>query len=386
MMRILYLISARGHGRGGHFHSLNHISIEVSKRHEIKIVSIGPGYSDIIAQNHGFYKHISMTYLTLVPALWKIKRVINEIQPDIIHSFDVVSYNTLRLIISGKKVKLVINKCGGPNHVDFPYAKNLVVFSQENLDWFQQDVRFRDSRIYLIPNRVHMIKLDPAFQPIKRERGTFNFVRICRIGLDYKKSIEDSIRLMEYLQSNGFNQVRLTIIGIIEDQKLYQEIILWAKRRVRCIQFLTDPKYTWQASRMLYLADAVIGSGRGLMEASSLSLPVLTMDVSSQYPVLVTKESFPDAFKTNFSPRNSFSPQTLECNLRNIKRLLTDPNYFNSISGFSKEIFDEYFDIEKASKAYSHVYKSAIFGSHRIVTEIKDMIIGIAYFLKSLPK
>jgi len=381
-LKILFFISVRGHGKGGHFHSLNHISNYLGEINDVKIISIGTGYSNIIAQNPYFLKHFAFNGLNVFTLVAEIRKAIHEFNPDIFHFFDEYAYNILRLFINSRKKKIVVTKCGGPNPDSYPFVNNLVLFSKEDLDWFDSNPKFLNTRKYLIPNRVKPLKIDENNTPIAKDNNVFSFVRICRIGPKYKKSIDDSIRMMEYLHSQGLSYTRLFIIGVVENEQILSEI---KKNRLihdNTIILLTESKYTTEASKMLYLADAVIGTGRGLMESASLGKPLLTINANNGYPTLITNKNFDDAMRTNFSERNIFKSFKETDNLQNIKLLAQNKVFQEKLSIFSTEMFNEHFTIEKVQPAYMNIYNCAITGKRMILTDMPIILRTVKEFLK----
>lgn len=356
-MKILYFISVHGHGRGGHFHSLNHVVNNISLKHETGIISIGISESQIITNNKSFIKHINHNGINIIRLQRELKKIILDIKPDIIHFFDSNSYNICRPLIS-RQNKIVLNKCGGPNIKFYPFAKNLIVFSQENYDFFKNKKKYQNSQIYLISNRVQKIFLNPYVSNIKKNTDLFNFVRICRISEQYKKSILNSINLIKYLTKKGSSHTHLFIIGIIEDNFTFKEILKYSNK-IKNITFLTENEFTQEASKMLYLADAVIGTGRGFMEAASLQIPLLTLNSLDDYPVLIDQETYCDAFKTNFSERNKFHNFDKEKNLSKIIKMISDNEYRKQLSDFSYNIFSNYFDAELICEKYTEAYNQA---------------------------
>src|SRR5690554_1825731 len=107
---------------------------------------------------------------------------------------------------------------------------------------------------------------------------------------------------------------------------------------------ITDSKYTAKASDMLYLADAVIATGRGVMEAASLAKPILTPAKNADLPILVNQSNFKGFFDTNFSERNSVSDANLVTNISDIKKLVIDKEFYAKSSELSKDYFEEYFN------------------------------------------
>lgn len=358
-MRILFLISNMGHGTGGHFHSLDHISRCLAKSIDAKIIAIGPGNSPILRNNPIFAGHFNFNGLNFFKLQKKLKQFINQYQPDILHFFDAGVYNIVRVLIKTEEYKIVVNKCGGPNTKHYPYVKNLVIFSIENLEWFQNKSKYNRTNIYIIPNRVQTLMLDKTFQPVKKVTDQFVFMRICRIGAGYRKSIMDAINLIDVLKARNISNIKLYIVGVVEDINFYRTIESHPLVQEKLLVVMTNNLYTNEASKMLYLADAIIGTGRGLIEAASLGIPLLAINAMGDIPVLLTQNNFYNAFKTNFSERNIFENFSYEASLQNIISLIKDKNFYIDNSRFSKEMFDKYFNVEKAEEAYRNVYENA---------------------------
>ena len=153
--------------------------------------------------------------------------------------------------------------------------------------------------------------------------------------------------------------VKLIIIGCVEDDVAYEQLKLSIAQERLPVSFITDEKVTRKASDYLYLADAVVGTARSLMEATSLGLPVLTPAFNYKYPVLVDSDNFEGFFATNFSPRNRVSQEDINQNLIKIKQLITDKHYYESQQNFALRVFDRYFHVENARDAYMKVYDIA---------------------------
>jgi glycosyltransferase involved in cell wall biosynthesis len=382
-MKILYFISVHGHGRGGHFHSLNHISKKIGEEHDVKIISFGPGKSDIIESNSHFLRHIDFNGLNIFKLRKIIKQETRKFRPDIYHCFDEGSYNIVRLIIPANKNKLILNKCGGPNPKYFPHVKNLILFSVENQDWFKNQNKYKNTNIHLIPNRVKPLQLNPDFEPIEENSGDFIFMRICRIGHTYKKSIQDSINLISKLLESNIKNVKLYLIGVVQDADVFEKLNNHELIKSGYMVILTESKFTNEASKMLYLADAVIGTGRGLMEAASLGKPLLAIDKNGEIPVLLNKINFDDAFKTNFSERNVFPKLDNSNNIKSITQIINDTLSYNENSSFVLQSFEKYFSLEKAKEAYPSAYNKSKTGKRKLIADLPFILRSILSFYRS---
>src|SRR5690554_160076 len=137
---------------------------------------------------------------------------------------------------------MVDSKCGGANPNNFPYVDNLVLFSEENSEWFRTKSKFSKTNIHVISNRVKQVKKH-IVPHLKDFADSFTFMRIARIGNSYKKSIDDSVRLVKELNKTHREGVRLIIVGTIQDQEVYSEL----RRTIDndpSIMLLVDDNYT----------------------------------------------------------------------------------------------------------------------------------------------
>ncbi len=382
-MKILYFISVHGHGRGGHFHSLNHISKKIGEDHDVRIISFGPGKSDIIETNPHFLRHIDFNGLKIFKLRKIIKQETRKFRPDIYHCFDEGGYNIVRLIVSSTKNILVLNKCGGPNPTYFPHVKNLILFSHENQEWFKNQNKYKNTNVHLIPNRVKPLKLHPDFKPVEKNPADFIFIRICRIGHTYKKSIQDSINLISKLLKSNMDNVKLYLIGVVQDADVFEEFNNHSFSKSGHLTILTESKYTNEASRMLYLADAVIGTGRGLMEAASLGKPLLAINKNGEIPVLLNELNFDDAFRTNFSERNVFPGFKDSDNIKGISQIINNKDSYNANSSFVLQSFEKYFSLEKAKEAYPSAYNKSKKGKRKLIIDLPFILRSILRFYRS---
>lgn len=359
-MKILFLITTKGHGRGGHFHSLDHISSAIGKETEVIICSYGPGNSEVLKRNNHYYKHFFFNGINALNFRKEFTKTIEFFQPDIIHCFDVTAYLTFTSLFNENKYNIVLNKCGGPNPPRFPKIANLVLFSKENKEWFERNPAFNKSDIRLISNRINpdsLVFKNDKYDIAKKEG--FYFVKIARIGSTYKESIVQCIELISSLMrlNNNYN-IHLYIIGNIQEDSVYKDIFQKAKDLP--ITFLTKDKYTQKASEMLYLADAVIATGRGIMEATALGIPILTTASNSELPILVNKSNFKGFFNTNFSPRNIANTRDLSQNVRQISKMIENETYYSELKMESQVFFNEFFNIKTAVSKYLDFYKKIL--------------------------
>ena len=353
-MRVLYFIFVSAGGKGGHFHSLNHISRVIGKDNPtIRIISFGREVPPILKKNPYFHKHLFFSKTKFFLFFYHLYKEIKNFNADILHFFDAHSYNIFFPLSFIIRKKTVVNKCGGPNPLSYPIVPNLILFTEENKEWFLTKKEFNNTKIKVIPNRVVEVETVKYKEYVKNAE-VFTILRICRIGTTYYQSILNGIKLVKELSKRNF-EVKFYVIGKVTEELEYKQ--LKNESEGFNIEFITKDKYTEEASKMLYLADAVIGTGRSAMEACSLGLPTLMPSKQFDYPVLLTKSNFNDYFIKNFTDRVLLNNIDQEEILQIITNLLVDKDFYNNTSLFSKEVFKKHFDITKSSERYLFFYK-----------------------------
>lgn len=371
-MRILFLIGYFNDNNGGHFHSLHHIANEIATQHEVKIVSVGSPFETIVNTNKGYYKHIDFNGKNLFNLYKVLNNIKQEIDPEAVHFFDKHIYVLYQSLVFKNRAKFFMHVCGGQNPNNFPYVDYLILFSIENKIWFESQKKFSSTKIHLIPNRVHAVSLDLAKQSITKDE-IFSFVRISRIGTYYQKSLLSSVNLINKLSQDGI-KCRLYIIGNVEDLAVLSNIKNSVQPNAEVV-FLNEKEYIHEASQMLYLADAVIATGRSIMEAMSLGLPVLTPLKNIELPTLVTKDNFEALFRTNFSERNFLKDKTESEVYNEIVSLINNQDLQRNLGIDSKKYFDKYFNVKSLVQEYNSMYQDSK-ANKKIVFVFKNL-----YFL-----
>lgn len=383
-MKILYVISCNGGGSGGHYHSIDHISSALAQRVDVKIVSIGVSESPVLKENPNYYGAFKFRWFNFFTLEKKFKTLFKSFNPDIIHCFDGASALMLMASPSLMNKKVIYTKCGGPNERKSiaQVTSDVFLFSQENYDSYKSNLRFKDSDLHLIPNRVFDVDLwKEKEREISKDENVFNFVRIARIGNSYEKSIRQAIELTSRVIIAD-KKVKLYVIGVIQDDEIYNNLSKFAEIKKVDVEFITN-HLTEKASRMLYLADAVIGTGRGAMEAMSLGIPTFVPVKGKELPELLTPKNFNSFLSTNFSPRGSSESYDEAEIVSNVNELVNNSVAHKEFSAFALNVANKEFVLNtEIVEKYVSIYKNIRVKREKLY--IVKNVLPFLYYLNAL--
>lgn len=361
-MKILFTLFSSGKASGGHYHSLDQISREIGNKIVVNIVTIGDAESPVLSKNPYFKSHINLQKgFNSIRNLSKgYRSVLKDIQPDVIHFFDTESMNWLLALPLTWRYPIVLNKCGGPNprRLDWQHSDELILFSKENHEWFEENVNYDNASLHLVPNRVNRLRLLSIEHRVEqKDSKKINFVRVSRLGGAYEKTLWDSLEMIEFLRKDF--DVHLYVVGRIQDKDRFSSFEDSIRERDLPVTIISDSRAS-SGSDFLYLADFVIGTGRSFMEALSLGIPCLTPASNSNWPVLVNEKNFQVFFKTNFSERNIADKISLDENLFRIRRLIESQDDYVLAQSEAFNLFNNNFSLEGVASKYRDIYISAM--------------------------
>lgn len=354
--KIFYFISSLDHGRGGHFHSLNSTASALGRLNSL-VINIGLKPSPTIASSTTRSVFIYFNGLNIFFVFKKIISLVKKESPDIFHSFDASSHFFARSFGFVFNKPVFHTKCGGPNPKKYyPYATNLILYSQENEKHFKNHNKHCTSTIHFIPNRISPISQDINRIQALRQHVCSNglvFLRIGRISKAYENTIMQSINLVNDLNLASTSRNILIIIGAIQDKDIYDKI---ASKNSSDVYFITDDYFTENANQLVDVADIVIGTGRGLMEAAFLEKVLLVPNAGSRYPVFLTNGNFTDLFEKNFSPRGKVESSD---DLSDILNIINNDDALNKCRQFSKNCYTTFFSIDEKIEEFIKLYTTA---------------------------
>jgi len=352
-----------GHGKGGHFRSLVSTAEAMQHcNHTVNIFSIGFAKSPVINSSSCSVKNFLISFFNIPFILFKVVYNAKKVNPDILHAFDDPSFAFARIAALILKKKAILTKCGGPSPSGyFPLAPQLTLFSQEDFSFFTRTPRFHHTDIHLISARTRPISeqkqdlIEEIRQQCNLKKDSILFLRIARLNKKYFPGFQQIAHLIQTLRAQGI-KCCCVLIGVIEDTVIREMLTQYEQEGI--FQIYTDEEYTEQGSQFLSLADCVIASGRGVMEASSLGRPVMCPTNNTEFPVMMLPDTFGTLFMYNFSERATFANKN-EVDSQSIKTLSNEIER-NKASNYSKTMFAQHFNVDKAVSKYEKVYDSTI--------------------------
>lgn len=351
-MTVTFFITTFGDA-GGHYYSLMALATEMSKHHNVQVINIGYFASSVLKNITLPYRFIFFNGINVKEASRKIAEVVCCGDNMILHCYDYVSYALLLSNNITSKYPILLTKCGGvPISVNrLPRLKNLILFSQEDLDYYKK-VLPKYCKIRFIPNRVAAFASDrERIQKLickHHLQGKRVILKIGRISTYYEKTILQAINLSQSLHELD-DRYELLLVGSIQQESSYNNLISRIEK-LSYIHVENDEEFTHNAKEIIDIADIVIGTGRGFMEACYLNKLMFAPCANFEMPVFVNSQNFKSVFRTNFSERYLCDVKTL------VPLSVFYSKYATSISE-SRKWFDEFFDIRTAVTKVEEFYK-----------------------------
>lgn len=397
-LKIVNIINSAEPALGGHYYTLKTISDNYNNLNQfgdtIDICIVGNVISPVLFTSHLRLEFIDFKKVGILKGFCMFYSYIKRNRFDVIHAYDIPSYSFARIASLFLGIPILLTKCGGPNFKYVPFSYNILLFSKENYEYLSKLKKFRKTKFYLSPARV-----DKSFESIDEKevhrykneldiQNKFVIIKICRFSPEYLRYF---LEILDEFQGmvNCKKNISLLLIGAIYSQEVYHKIksvveaINYNKYLTKLeVYLLTDDKFILNASRFLRLADVVIGTGRGAMEALSMRKPVF-IGTEKKGMILVTKKTIEHLLYYNLSGRIG----EIDFNIREnngfkvmLPRLIEDKQYRRKVEEESYSIFDEYFSVEKTVPVYETIYRELVF--KRFPVKPFDVMLNLYFLFK----
>lgn len=364
MRAVAYVVTSRSKGTGGHLHSLRDLTDALSGAVRGTIRCIGTAPPPAL---NGAVMPVSFTAYRprhLVRILVELARDLRRQRVELVHAFDPLALKLVLPVADALGLPTVFTMCGGPTpRRDMPNVRDVILFSRENLDGLSTHPAMRDTRLRLVPNRVHAVPVDARLgsargRALRAHLGLADdalvLLRINRMSTVYAPVMEQTMALAAALRTRGV-PMHAVLVGSPNDPALVEAL---RARTGPFTHLVTAPEFTHRAAELTPSADAVVGTGRGLMEAASAGRPLLTPIADRRFPAVLGPSNFDTLHDTNFSPRNRLAVSDDALVETAVETLATAEGRARA-GAFAREMFDTRFDVHAAVGPYLETYAQA---------------------------
>lgn len=378
-VEVCYVVSGSSRGLGGHQFSVRDLALASGGHYQSSVVQIGampnPCF-EVLGKRFLFMPLIFHNPKTIFSALRHIKNI-SESKTICFIVFDFLSLSLVRLSLRGADQPYVLCKPGGANWpVRTKNVPALLVFSEENLDYFKVHDPELSRRAFLIHGRVKAVN-----RPTDIEQALINSIPfagkvfcVARFAHEKLPIFIHSINLFEQYFSEKPDFV-LCVIGLPSDGNVVEIVsarILNSPLRSR-IRLLTSPDFYEKASRFFGCADYLIGNGRTVIEALSLGIPAFVAVDARPIPILVNAENIDNLSRQNLSLRNDVDESKYLANLDNINKVVNCKREYESSSQESRSIFIRFYDICVSQETILRCIKQAEKNKKVVKMELNDL-------------
>ncbi len=362
---VLKLVTCGRGGAGGHYYSLRDIGGALADAGVPVVGVFSSGLKRPATKFEGLHAEFFEDTVrdgsprTVAALLGAIRRL----RPDVLHSYDAPALLYARVAGAIAGLPVVHTQCGGPNPrfgLMLPVVRDLVLFSRENLSFYEALRRFRRTRLHLLPGRVRSVHTSPERVAELRARLDLRpdevvFLRINRLVGHYERSSMAVLELGRRLRARGL-PVRVVVVGTAQDPAVAERVR--AAAAPEGFDVISEERFTRNAAELIDVADVLLGTGRGLMEAASLGKPLLCPLADRPLPALVTADNVEALGADNFSPRCTL-PDGEDALLEAVARVVASPKARVAAGAFSREAFERSFrvDVETYRRIYARAHE-----------------------------
>lgn len=357
VMFIISNIPGLNTGAGGHYYSLRTTVEALGPYVTPSVLVIGRVPERIFDQLECTIHVVPVESRSLRSTYRQVEDIVASSPPQVIHAFDLIACYLARRVAMARGLGVIYTKCGGPNpRYFFPHVDTLILYTRENERWARARYKLRNTNIELIPNRLGEVAQDEdriaKLRKIVAGKGAV-FLRIGRFSRSYQSTLLQGVDLVRDLNQDGI-ACYILMIGAPEDPDVVERARSAAGEYGAVV---VEPEFTRNASELIDVGDFVVGTGRGIMEASARGRPLLTPMSNAPHPVLIGPGNFERLFATNFSPRNYDPDHNADANYTMISEAVRDKQTRMAAASFSKELHEKWFDIHAVLERYIQIFQ-----------------------------
>ncbi|WP_166831451.1 glycosyltransferase [Thalassoroseus pseudoceratinae] len=297
-------------------------------------------------------------------ALWRLRRLVRSLQPDIVHTW-LFTANTYGRLAVGKnpQPKVIVSercvdswKSGWQLKTDqkLQSRTDRWVVNGESVGAFYQEQGVPSEKITVIPNGVDVTDSEPLSQDErKRMLAEFDLPADARIvgyvgRLASQKRVKDliwSIQMLRQIQENVF----LLIVGDGPERDALGEFA----RQMTCAPFVRFAGHRQDSSNLMrlfdvfWLASEFEGMSNSLMEAMAAGVPAITSDIPPNRELVVDGET---GYVVNVGDCPAFAQFA--------DRILADSELKARLGTAARSRMREHFCIEQMVERHAELFRS----------------------------
>ena len=359
--RVLYVITSRGKGTGGHHFSLRDLTARMRAHADVHIAVVADRFPPSLA---GVPDATWLPWGALrgTATLAGLLGLVRRFRPTHLHSYDPLALQLTRVISLWTQLPLVHTTCGGPTpRRNVPRNRDVVLFSEEHRSALAANPRMAGCRLHLIASRVNPVQVDAArVEALRAHLGLGPdeqvVLRINRFVANYLPAMEQAIALGRLMREGG-RRARVVLLGSVGEAEVAQAL---AQRAEPGVSLVHDAAFTHNAAALLPIADVVLGTGRGLMEAACLGRVVFAPVADREWPALLGPDTVEALAHANFSPRARLPDALDDAALRERAReVLSNPAARLAAGAAARHLYETRFDAGVAAARHLEIYANA---------------------------
>jgi len=153
-IKIAYLISSFSHGRGGHYYSLRTTAEVINDAFDTIVICTGSTSSPVLDTSPLKVYNVLTRAICIFGIYRRMLRIIRQERPDVLHAFDFPSLFFAKLLSKKFRIPYLMTKTAGADPIKFwPWAPDMILYSEENRRWFDAHPKLHDNHLQLLQAR-----------------------------------------------------------------------------------------------------------------------------------------------------------------------------------------------------------------------------------------
>ncbi|MHA6481487.1 glycosyltransferase [Paenibacillus sp. strain BS8-2] len=343
-------------------HVLSSNSLSGAERVAIDIIEMSDGIHEMIyASPEGsivsYLKEKGIAHKPIGIKLFdkKLSKIVNELQPDIIHSHDMSA--TLKVSLIKSRKPIVAHLHGNPlsmskisiRSIVFLLlslnAKRIIAVSNSIVEDYFFSSLINKKKISILPNIINIQNIKYL---IEQDKSDYNCDFLYLGRLTYPKNPER----MAQIVSTVLKENPKLKFGVIGDGDLKQNVIDIFKEegvidQVNFFGFVKNPYKILLQSKALIMSSRYEGTPLAALEALSLGVPIVTTPVDGLKRIVVNE-------------RNGFISEDNQLLIDGLRTLMNNRQKQIQMSGYSVISAEPYINIDKYYKKLETIYNNFI--------------------------